>query len=331
VAPPLEVVATNLLLTLLVVLLFGLTSSVFNSTIDDNRRTIEGWLARARSTVWNRTPVVPGAAAVVAASPIARVGGPPRFLVVLVITALVYGFLSPDFGLTPTGVTLFASLLVGLGLVTYLSEGEAAFLARRRLRVGSDVRLYAAAILVAISCVAVSRLIDFKPGFVYGFVASSVLIAPVAISRRATAGLVLVPAVTLVCVSLIAWLLMGPLVAAANTDGSWVTGLAASIAATVFVAGLEGTFYNLLPFTFMDGAAVYRWSRIAWALAFGTATFLFWQLLVNQYHSYLDAFRQTSVITCLAILAVYGGLTALAWLYFRRRRAAEERAEAAAE
>ena len=108
--------------------------------------------------------------------------------------------------------------------------------------------------------------------------------------------------------------------------------MADTVAATIFVGGLEGLFFNLIPLTFMDGAVVYQWSKVAWAVLFGISTFLFWQLVINQYSSYLDSFRQANVQICLAILAVYGGLTALMWLFFRYRRRAEasEGAETAA-
>jgi hypothetical protein len=73
----------------------------------------------------------------------------------------------------------------------------------------------------------------------------------------------------------------------------------------------------------MDGRVVYQWSRIAWAVLFGISTFLFWQLVINQYSSYLDSFRQANVQICLAILAIYGGLTVLVWAFFRYRRSRE--------
>jgi hypothetical protein len=42
----LAVVTTNILLTLLVLFLFGLTAEVFNSTMDANRDEVHGWWAR---------------------------------------------------------------------------------------------------------------------------------------------------------------------------------------------------------------------------------------------------------------------------------------------
>jgi hypothetical protein len=142
----------------------------------------------------------------------------------------------------------------------------------------------------------------------------------VGLDRRRSAQLVILPALALLGLSIVAWLLLAPLYSAAARDGGWPEILGSSILAIVFVGGLEGVFYNMIPLTFMDGAAVYRWNRLAWGLIFGTVTFLFWHLVINGYSSYLGAFRQTSVVLCLAILALYGTLTLATWAYFKYRR-----------
>ncbi len=64
-----------------------------------------------------------------------------------------------------------------------------------------------------------------------------------------------------------------------------------------------------------------RWTTasIAWALVFGTVTFLWWQLLLNQDHSYLSALQQTNVQAVLAVLATFMLTTGGLWTYFRFR------------
>jgi hypothetical protein len=146
------------------------------------------------------------------------------------------------------------------------------------------------------------------------------LLTPIALDRRAAANMVILPSIALLVVSLVAWVVMGPLHVAVQRDGSWLNVLAVTIAAAIFVGGLEGVFYSMIPLTFMDGAVVWRWSRVAWVLIFGVTTFLFWQLVINQYASYLQAFREPTILAILLILAVYGTLTTVTWLYFRRRQ-----------
>jgi len=79
----------------------------------------------------------------------------------------------------------------------------------------------------------------------------------------------------------------------------------------------------MIPLTFMDGAVIYRWNRLVWAAMFGMATFLFWQLVINENSSYVDALRQTSVQFCLLMLTVFTAVTMFTWAYFRHRRPVE--------
>jgi hypothetical protein len=316
-----NVIVTNALLTVLVVLLFGLTSSIFNSTIDENRDDISGWMRGAAGRLGFIVGPVRAVDRVArAATERAGLTTAARVAVVLAFTGLIYGFLSPDFGFNTQSLLLFAALVIGLGFGTYLSEGGSTLLATRRYHIDSSVRLFGAGIGVAIACVLASRLAGLQPGFVYGFVASSVILAPVALGRRASANLVLLPSLALLVASLVAWVALGPLRTAADHDGSWFNVLAVSVAASIFVGGLEGVFYNMIPLNFMDGAVVWRWSRAAWVVLFGVTTFLFWQLVINEYSAYLDAFRQPTVLAILAILAVYGTLTVVTWVYFRWRK-----------
>jgi hypothetical protein len=255
------------------------------------------------------------------------IGRPVRVLIVLGLTGLVYGFLSPDFALDARSAVLFAAIVLGVGFVTYLSEGGGALVANRRLKAPASVRLYVAAVAIAIVCVVVSRLMDFKPGILYGFVASNLILSSVVLSRRQSAQVVLVPTLALLGASLLAWLVLLVLRPAAETSGAWWLSLVEVVVVTIFVAGLEGVFYAMIPITFMDGATVFEWSKVGWALMFGTATFLFWHLLLNQNDSYLDALRQTRVVMALGLVLLYGLVTLGTWLFFKawsRRSGARE-------
>ena len=92
----------------------------------------------------------------------------------------------------------------------------------------------------------------------------------------------------------------------------------------IFIGCLEGLFITMLPLRFIDGATVMAWSRIAWALVFGTVTFLWWQLLLNQESSYIAALEQTNVQVVLIVLAVFMVTTGGLWSYFRFKPAPDE-------
>ena len=314
------VLSTNFLLTLLLLLIFGTTSALFNNTLDANRAEIDGWFAgwRERFARIGR-PIAGGLGAIVGSGGPGRRTPPLRVAAILLLTGLVYGFLSPDFGLNTQSLLLFASLALGLGVVTYVNEGGAALFASRRLHVPAGVRVHLAALSVAVVCVLASRLIDFKPGIMYGFIASSAFLVPAALDRRQEGKVALYPALVLLGVSLVAWLLMGFVRGLETGADDWPLPFAEALLAVVFVGGLEGLFFNMVPLTFMDGKAVADWSRIVWAVTFGVATFLFWQLLINPDAGYLDALRETKVVLAITLVVFYVVITLGTWSYFRWR------------
>jgi hypothetical protein len=119
-------------------------------------------------------------------------------------------------------------------------------------------------------------------------------------------------------VSVLAWLLLGPVREIAS-DGAPLPALSETILGMIVIGGLEGLFIMMLPLTFMDGATVMRWSRVAWVLVFGTVTFLWWQLLLNQEDAYAAALEQTNVRVVFFTLGVFMVTTGLVWGYFRFR------------
>ena len=314
-----DVVATNILLTILLLFLFALTAEIFNSTMDEHRDEVHGWwlaLMRGPLGILPRL-TVPGASLTRLAGS-GRIGSILRVLAVLSLLGVIYSALSPDFGLNSQTLVLFISLVVGLGFLTFFSEGSTTRLAASRYRANASIRLYGTAVIVSILAVVISRMVTFQPGLVYGFVASAVIVAPVAMNRRDNATLVLVPVVGMIVVCLLAWALLGP-VRVAAAGGAFLPGLAETILAMVFIGGLETLFVTMIPLRFLDGSKVMGWSKVAWVLTFGTVTFLWWQLLLNQDASYLKAMEQTNVQVVLGTVVVFMLTTGGLWSYFRFR------------
>jgi len=120
----------------------------------------------------------------------------------------------------------------------------------------------------------------------------------------------------LLLVSLAAFVLLGPASQQAALGG-WAGSFLNTVLAVVFVSGIEGLFFAMLPLTFMHGNVVYRWSKVGWALAFGTGVFLWWQLLLNRDHAYAESLRQTNVQLVIFTLVFFMGTTGVVWAYFR--------------
>ena len=235
------------------------------------------------------------------------------------LTGAIYGFLSPGFGFNTASLYLLLAMTIGIASVTYVSEGGAAWFSQRHLKVPAGVRVHTGAVLVALVCVVISRLIDFKPGIVYGFIASTVLLVPIALDRNQSGRMAMYPMLMLLGTAMTAWLLLG-WVRGDGGGGGWANQLAQALLAGIFVGGIEGVMYNLVPIAFLDGRAIFEWKKPAWIAMFGVSTFLFWQLLINPDGSYFD-FRETGVTLVLVVAAVYALVTAATWSYFRWRNA----------
>jgi hypothetical protein len=114
-----EVIGTNVFLALFIILAFAFTSTLFNRTLRENRREIEEWAGQLSRPFRRLSALVEERYGVVAARwpLVRRLVGPAA---ILLLTGLTYGLLSPDFGFNTKSVVLFASMVVGIGAITYL-------------------------------------------------------------------------------------------------------------------------------------------------------------------------------------------------------------------
>ncbi|MEI7743213.1 MAG: FGLLP motif-containing membrane protein [Chloroflexota bacterium] len=321
------IVATNVLLALGFVFFFGLTSEIFNSTIDEHRTEIEGWTSSIAARLAFLAPIAALDARLDRLAETGRRGAALHGLVIVLVIGIVYGVFSGDIGFNPETVVLLSSIMVGLGLLTYLNYGGKSLILRRRHGAQAITRLYGSAVVVAVVCVLASRIGGFHPGMIYGFVASTVILTPVALEHRDEARVILLPALGLLLLSVVSFLLIDPLAQAAAAGDSLVLSILRAVVGITFIAGLEGLLFNLLPIRFMDGAKVMAWSRLGWGAIYSLVVFAWWQLLLNRDAAYVDAFRQTNVQAVAAFLVFFMVTTGLTWGFFRYRARREEAAE----
>jgi hypothetical protein len=325
-----DVIGSNVFLTLVIILVFAFTSSLFNSTIDENRGEIEGWLGRFTAPFRGITAFFREQFGKVTE----QRGGWQGFIApaaILALMGLIYGFLDPSFGWNWRSVVLFLSLALAAGAITYLYEGGQVLFTSVRFNLQSRVTLYGVAIVVAIGCVLLSRIVDFQPGFLLGFVATYALLSPVALDRKQEGQLVFFSGLSLLAFSFVAWLVSAPLEDwTAGKDGWWVAwvDLPHAVTVTIFAMGLEGVFFSMIPLRFMDGAKLASWSRSLWLLLFGLSGFLFCWVLLNPGSAYIKAMQQSRVVTALCLLAFYCALTLGTWAFFRWRAQNRARTEA---
>lgn len=315
----LSVIATNLLFTIIVILVVLLTSTLFNQTLQENVDDIEGFFAKRVA------PLAPIAATVSAPwrnlagkRPMLAALGGPAFI--LILTGATYGFLDPGFGFNEDGFVLMGSLILGIGAVTYVYGGGQALLTNSRYKVPAVVRVYPVALVIAIVSVLLSRIADFQPGIVYGFVAAYAVVASSATFDRKQLGeVVFYPGLALLIVSIVAWILVMPIRHAIQNDDRWWLDLMEGTSVAIFVGGLEGLFFNMIPITFMDGRKLQQWNVWLWAGMALVSGFLFWHVILNRERAHIDALEQATVIMVLSLLGACFAITFVTWMYFRMR------------
>ncbi|MGE0057832.1 MAG: hypothetical protein AB7T32_07585, partial [Dehalococcoidia bacterium] len=256
----LGVIGINLLLAIIALICLLLATTIFNATLKENAGSLS-IDSRIRSA-WTVLHLG-GVSIDDLPAPIARAITLLQPVVLLSLTAVVYGALDPNFGWNETSLVLFIGLIAGITLTTFLFEGGQVLVSSRRFKTDAHLRLFPTAILIAALSVLLTRLTSFHPGVIFGFVGSAVISAS-GVNRRQEGLIVWLPLFGLFCVSLVALALVTPLREwSAGRDDIWST-IPETIAVAVFVGGGQSVLLSLLPVTFNDGHKVWNWSRIAW-------------------------------------------------------------------
>jgi hypothetical protein len=235
----------------------------------------------------------------------------------VVICALLYWFLDPYFNSRLTGFALFVAMFLGIGIVTCAYEGSQYLLTRDGFGIPAMMRIYWIAIPVAIVCVVFSRVVNFHPGMIYGFVGGYVaLSAANRLEKRQQALVILFGAAILLGVALTAFVLRGYIPnAGGKEEGFWPT-LADEILTAVFVIGLEGLAFVLLPLTFMDGAKIMAWKPPVWASLTFLVGFVFYHVIINKERNLDHAVQNRNVVMMFALMGLVLLISVGTWAFF---------------
>jgi hypothetical protein len=305
-------------MTLITILL---TATLFNQTVQENSDDIEAFFGRFLSPFRAIGHALNGIFNTASGNGTGFASVVAPFSI-LSLTALVYGFAEPGFGFNDKSLVLVASLIFGVGAVTYTYSGSQALICRRGHGVPSGVKLFPIGLAVAVLCVLVSRVENFQPGIIYGFIASFAVFGAVTLDRRQMGQLVFIPGIILLGVCILAWFLVDPFrELAQDHKDSWLAAVPEGIAAAIFVGGLEGIFFNMIPLEFMDGKKLWDWNKAAWVGMAGVTAFLFWHVLLNTEDSYFSALQETTPLTAILLIGICMALTLAVWTFFKLRHA----------
>ncbi|MGE3794196.1 MAG: FGLLP motif-containing membrane protein [Dehalococcoidia bacterium] len=305
------VILTNALLSLLALMLILLACTVFNSTLEENGSQLASVLGRLVGPFGLSLAWIRGDDNGDGERPISlwRLG------LILLAVAAVYSGLDPEFGWNAATAALVISLTVGVGLLTFIYEGaQVLFGARAGAR--SSLQLQPLGIVIAALSVIITRLTDVHPGIVLGVIAGAAVGSH---DTRLQGRIVTAAMLGVLGLSLGSLLAIGPLQSlATGHPGDWWAVIPETVAVTLFVGGIEGLLFSLLPLKFMEGRRVWDWNRAVW-LALGVAvSFLFFHVVLNRTDAYTSVVEETGVR---ALFAVCVGSIVLAsgfWLACRQ-------------
>jgi hypothetical protein len=319
-----KVIGTNITLALAFILLFYFAATLFNSTIKANYEIIRGWVSRASGLF---KLLIGSVSRKTSRRKNIRARGYLRILLSVLLCALIYCYLDSYFTYNLTGLALFLSLALTIGIVTNCYQGGQSLFGRTFYDIRSRFSIYPIAILIAIAFVVFSRAINFHPGLIYGFVGGYVIFlgsmkADTADERgevRKAAIVVLCGALLITSVALLAFYLRTFIPRSSEGEMNFWISLADGILAGVFVGGIQGLFFSLVPLTFLDGAKITAWKWWVWPLVMAPLAFIFWHIMINKAETFSNIAGNMGARMMWGIVAFFLLLSVVTWLYFRWR------------
>ncbi|HEX2117724.1 MAG TPA: FGLLP motif-containing membrane protein, partial [Acidimicrobiales bacterium] len=286
------------------ILLIAFPYELFNSTVEENYDEIRSWFGlgpRGADEAKVRSRTV-------------------TFFVMCAVTAVTFGFLSPDFGLNMTSLVLSLGAFVALVVMAVVFSLPADIGIHRQFGEWGKLNFLPGSVVIAIVMVVLSRLLEFQPGYMYGALAG--LAFRSALSEKEQGKLTAANWLLSLVVSVGAFFLRAPVTAAAAEPGSsiWWIGLEICLA-IIFLWGVEGLAVAKLPMRFLDGQKVMRWNRAAWAVLFFLGVFATVHVLLRPGSGYVGETSDTVTIGVMVLYVLFGLGSAAFWAYFRYRPA----------
>jgi hypothetical protein len=211
---------------------------------------------------------------------------------------------------------MFAALLI----MSVVFSLPADLTIRREFGEWGRLNFLPGSLLVSILMVALSRVLEFQPGYFYGAMAG--LAFGAALSKEDQGRLTAGNWMFSLLISVVAFFARAPVSQAAAREGAsiWWIGLEVCLA-LVFLWGVEGLAVAMLPMRFLDGRKVLNWNKVVWAGLLFLGLFATAHVLFAPNSGYVGQTTGGVGIAVLVLFAVFGGISVALWAYFRYRPA----------
>jgi hypothetical protein len=126
-------------------------------------------------------------------------------------------------------------------------------------------------------------------------------------------------------VALGAWVGFEPVAHAANAAHPSLGVLVAdSFLGCVFIGGIEGMLFSLIPLRFLPGHRVKQWGWVPWAVITALTLYVFVHVLLTPSSGYLGRSTSTTTNLTIVLFGAFGLLSLVFWAWFRLRPAPTE-------
>ncbi|MCH8051003.1 MAG: hypothetical protein IIC86_03185 [Chloroflexi bacterium] len=312
------IILTNIVLAGFTLVLILLTAEIFNQTLEENEPEIKKWFGRVSKPLKGLFGFFGYVGGLITDG--RGIAGLLAPLVLLALAAFLYGLEEPGYGINNQSVVIFISFLAAFAVLTYVYDGGQ-LLMTNSYGIPGSIRLFPAGIFVALFCIAVTRLLGFQPGIIYGFIAAHTLVAGSVITRDQEGRQILFPALALLTVCAAAFLLLAPARDLATDSSSLWAAIPEGVAVGIFIGGLEGLFFQMVPIKWMDGHRLWSWNKLVWLGVTGITAFLFWHILLNAESQSFDTLSKTTPAIAMLLMGLCFGSTLAMYLFFRIKNA----------
>lgn len=313
--PP--VVGTNLTLTLILALLFGLISTMLNNLLREKEQRLEEWLSIFYlDRLWGLFRSSTG--------PAIQRGclGTPILLLVFAVYGIIFAYVQEGQNIfDPQGTQLAVVLAMAVTLVSLsgdVAQRQVAWVWGKTATYG----IYPMNVVLVIFTTLFSRIFGLIPGILYG-VPGGIDIDMENEPRFRDVVLIVVTIVVLVSIGLGGWGVVAWLHAVGDKDLSLtalefagpLVALAQTMGLALMVLALETAFFEMAPVAYTMGGRLFRWNALAWAIFFAPITFAFLHVILNPKSQYLDAFSQIGVTLLMTLVILLAVATAFIWVF----------------
>jgi len=296
-----KAIAESLVPILLLTLLLGFVTELFNSTYEENHDEIRSWVKRKPDKPKRHWTALERGAA---------------FFVIVLVGGILCAFVTPDVGLNLSTVGVVAGMCIALVIVTIGFDVPNSIVSWRHFGEAGEITAMPSTILVAAACVFASRIVHFEPGLLYGLLA--VLTFRRELGSKFEGKLGAIACGGILALSLGAWFALIPITSAAQRHPSFLIVTLEATLASVCLLGLESLTFVLMPVRFMMGPKIKEWNKYVWFVLFVVSAGMYVHVLLRPGLGYVGSNASVSMsVIIFAIVPVIGSIAF--WSYFRFR------------